>query len=648
MLVHVAVLAVCVTVALAFTWPLPRHYRTHLLGDPQGDMGVYVWNNWAFREELVEHGHNPLRTDLLFVPAQGVGLALHNYTILADMLSVPFQKPLGLVATFNLVQWLMSAANAYAMFLLARRLTRDSPSALLAGLAFGFSPFLITRAMGHPSLAMAAALPVFLLFVLEARDSMRYRHAVLAGLALAAAALSDAYYGMYGLLMGAWVLGTSVLSLLRREHPDVTERWPSHRAAELVAVAAAMVVAWVALTGGGDVTFAGRRIAIRTPYTPVLILSIALVVRGIVRSRARLSLRPGVDWVRGLRRVAAGLAVTCLVCLPLLHVMVRALVGGRYVEPAVEWRSGPRGVDLVALLLPNPNHVLWSWEWLHTLPNGYVENVASQSLVALAVVVGVGLRDRRVLPGLWLGFTAFFVSLSLGPFIQVGGVNTYLPTPWTLLRYVPILANAHSATRFAVVVTLGVALLFAFAVQWLRARTNGRAWPVMLLAAALLLELAPAERRLFPADVPSVYTTIAADPRPVSVLELPFGVRSGASGVGDFSPFTMFCQAAHGKAILGGYLSRVSEQRVEAYRAHPMTAALLQFSSGRTPSPAEAQAARDARKDFLRETRLGYVVVDTYRASERMQRFAANALHLEPIGADGRFDLYAVANPKLD
>jgi len=641
-LVHLVAAAVCLALALMFTWPLPLHGHTHLLGHPSGDTGVYVWNLWAFRHEIVAHGHSPFQTDMLFVPSPGVGLGLHNYTVLADVIALPLQKALGLVLTFNVIQWLASAANAYGMFLLARYLTRDTVSALLAAIAFGFSPFFITRATAHQSLSMGAALPIFLLLLLKARESMAYRHAMGAGLALAAAALCDAYYGMFGLLMGAWVLGASVVVIAPRERPDSALRARARYAAGLITAVWALVVAVILATGGTQIDVGPLRVALRTLYTPVLLLTFWLLLWAGLRSRTRLSLRADVDWVRALRLVAAAGGVAALVCLPVLHAMVQASLAGRYVQPEVAWRSSPPGVDALSLVLPNPNHASWSWEWLATLPNGYIENVASQSLVALAVIAAACLLDRRALPGLWIGFTAFFALIAMGPFIHVAGANTCVPTPWAILRYVPVLANARSPTRFAAVATLGVAVLFAFALRTILARWPRRHGLAVLIAAALLFELAPSERPLYGAGIPKVYATIAADPRPVSVLELPFGVRSGASSAGDFSAFTMLCQTAHGKPLLGGYLSRVSDETVALYRANPMTEALLQFSAGQTPTPEEAQAARGVRKGFLRDTRLGYVVIDTQRTSARAQRFVVHALRLEEIGQDPPYDLYSV------
>src|SRR6185295_12892140 len=71
----------------------------------------------------------------------------------------------------------------------------------------------------------------------------------------------------------------------------------------------------------------------------------------------------------------------------------------------------------------------------------------------------------------WMAFTAFFAVLSLGPFVKVGGIDTYLPTPWALLRYAPVIGAARMPTRLAVLTSLGVSMLLAMAVQRLRQRS---------------------------------------------------------------------------------------------------------------------------------------------------------------------------------
>ena len=189
-----------VLAALAFSWPLPLHLATHLTGDPGGDTGVYVWNQWVFHEELVS-GHNPLRTDkILAMSSPSVDLTQHNYTAFLNTLALPLISSLGVIASFNVVFLVVCVLNAVMMYGLARRVTAANRwEAWLAGLAFGWSPAMIARTTGHFSLAAAAALPAFLWCLVNAERSRSTRDAALvgvcmltsAGLALAAASGVD-------------------------------------------------------------------------------------------------------------------------------------------------------------------------------------------------------------------------------------------------------------------------------------------------------------------------------------------------------------------------------------------------------------------------------------------------------------------------
>ena len=163
---HVAVLLGYGVLSLLLSWPLPLHFSTHLTGDPSGDTGVYVWNLWQFRHEL-ERGHDPFATSSLFVPSGGTSLAMHNYTVFADLLAYPLLPWLGLVATFNLLYLGLSVLDAYAMFLLAWHLTGRRAPAFLAGVLFAFCPFLTARGTAHFSLVAAAPLPIFLLLLVR-------------------------------------------------------------------------------------------------------------------------------------------------------------------------------------------------------------------------------------------------------------------------------------------------------------------------------------------------------------------------------------------------------------------------------------------------------------------------------------------------
>jgi hypothetical protein len=146
---------------------------------------------------------------------------------------------------------------------------------------------------------------------------------------------------------------------------------------------------------------------------------------------------------------------------------------------------------------------------------------------------------------------------------------------------------------------------------------------------------------LYAAAVPQVFRTIAGDPRDVRVLELPTGIRDGTSSAGNYSASAQFHQTVHGKSLVGGYLSRVSGNRVRASRRVPVMDALFTLSAGESLSPDQRRQAWARRRSFLKRSRLGYVVIDTARASPRLRHFAIRLLGLVKLEEDGTYELYA-------
>jgi hypothetical protein len=270
-----------------------------------------------------------------------------------------------------------------------------------------------------------------------------------------------------------------------------------------------------------------------------------------------------------------------------------------------------------------------------------VEYTAALSLVALAVVAlaawRVGYRPRAG----WIWLTAGFAALSLGPFVYVAGVNTHIPGPWSLLRYVPLVGAARTPTRFSIVAALGLAILLAGALA-----AFGRHYPhrrrliTAVVGVFLVFELLPAPRALYSAAVPAFYHVIAQDPRPVRVLQLPFGVRDGTFTAGNFGARSLFFQTVHGKPLVGGYLSRISANRVQAVRSLPTVDALVTMSEGGTLTPAHEAWIRSRGPGFIRRANIGYVVIHQPSTPPHLVRFVIDAWRLEEVERDGDRVLY--------
>jgi hypothetical protein len=645
---HAAALAAYVVVAIAFSWPLPLHLGTHLTGNPGGDTGVYVWNQWVFRHELMEHGRLPYFTDSIFsLTTRDANLSLHNYTTFQDLLAIPLTPVLGTVATFNVVYLLMTVLTAYCTFLLAKHVTGRSAEAWLAGLLFAWSPLLVTRGTEHFSLVAAAPLAIFLLVLQKADGHERFRDAVALGAVMWLAASTDAYYAVYCLLVGAVFLAARVLSIHRSAQSGraTAVRWTF----DVLILCAAALVAALAVSGGGTFWMLGQPISMRTLYTPMLVLTALAGLRIAWVFRASFAPHARVDGWRVMRYGAAAGVVAAVLLAPRLYAVGVRMASVGIESSKIYWRSSPPGVDLLSLFLPNPNHPLAPravTEWFLSRPNGYAENVVSIPVLLLAVLGWAwwtGWRPSRW----WVGLAALFGALALGPFVHVAAVNTFVPGPWALLRYVPILGLARSPTRFSVVMMLAFAVLFATALDWIsRRRPRWRPLVLTMAAALLIVELLPAPMTLYAAAVPRFYEQVAAAPDDARVLELPTGVRDGTSNVGNFTARTQFYQTFHNKSLIGGYLSRVSKDRISQVRDNRIVDALITLSEDGAVSDEVLESLIAQGPAFVREARIAYVVIDRHRTSERLRDFAKQAFRLETVESESGLELYRPA-PEL-
>ncbi len=194
-------------------------------------------------------------------------------------------------------------------------------------------------------------------------------------------------------------------------------------------------------------------------------------------------------------------------------------------------------------------------------------------LPALAALWSTRARDAS--RAAWM--TALYLSLSLGPFLYVGGAyvdvaGRWIPLPFLFLfRAFPLFSRISHAYRFAIGATLGLALLGAWAVRAAERRGAG-AWA---LVAALCVARVVETAAFSPAHVPIPTATFA--PHAVyaqldggAVLDLPITmpVLSRARWIAN--------QLVHGEAVPYGlndplplylYVNRYTRYLVELERS---------------------------------------------------------------------------------
>jgi hypothetical protein len=632
-------------IAVIFTWPLVPNISTHLTGSPAGDTGVYVWNQWVFQHELLQNHRSPYFTDKIFSLSGRANLSLHNYTAFQDLIALPFINWLGVVTTFNLVYLLMTVLTGYATFLLARHVTGAPVEAWLGGLLFAWSPILVTRGSAHFSLVAAAPLAVFLLLLLRAAERQRIRDAAALGATCWWAASTDAYYPVYCVMIAALFMLGRVMTIQRQPQARRSRAVPWTLDVLLFCVAG--LVLSMAVSGGWQLTILGRVARMHSLYTPMLVLTLLACTRVAWPYRAHLAPFDHTAVLRVVRLGSAAAVVAAAMLSPVLYAVGVRIAEGRWDNERIFWRSSPNGVDLAAFVLPNPNHPFAPTalhDWLSaTRADAYFENVASLTWI-VPIILFIAWRTGWRIPRFWGGLGLVFAALAAGPFIYVLGVNTHIPGPWAFLRYIPIVGLARTPARFTIVLMLVVAILFAMALCWLVQQWPERRRAVLLTTSALLLfELLPAPRPLYSAAIPRIYQYVTQAPDDIRVLELPSGIRDGTQSFGDFSARTLFFQTAHGKRLIGGYLSRVSRQRVADVRRDPMVDALIWLSEGRPIDTSRRQSLLEAGRSFVERANVGFVVLDTARTPDVLRQFAIDAFALQLVDRDDVFELYRPA-----
>jgi hypothetical protein len=202
---HGLAFIICLAAAFVFTWPGSLSLNSGLLGFP-GDNFQHAWFLWHFARALL-HGHNPFYTRLMFYPTR-VNLAWSTTDPLAGFLALPLSVFAGPVVAYNLSLILQLALAAFCARLLCLRVTRNEVGALIGGLIFGFSPYLMAHALEHLSLVTAFPIPLFVLALdrLFANESPSWTMGIPLGIALLLSALAHYNYTVICIVFAALFL----------------------------------------------------------------------------------------------------------------------------------------------------------------------------------------------------------------------------------------------------------------------------------------------------------------------------------------------------------------------------------------------------------------------------------------------------------
>lgn len=174
--------------AIILFWPLVGDFRTQFWADT-GDGAFFIWNYWSF-PKYVFSLQSPFVTQDIWYPI-GVHTAFNTNVPLWSMLAGVLRPIVGLETAsmlFGLTAVVGSGAGAY---LLARQLGTSRWAAFYAGAAFMLLPWRTNRVITHLNLMHTEFLVFGIYAFLALRSSPSRLRAVLLGLVVGGAFLTD-------------------------------------------------------------------------------------------------------------------------------------------------------------------------------------------------------------------------------------------------------------------------------------------------------------------------------------------------------------------------------------------------------------------------------------------------------------------------
>jgi len=209
-----------------------------------GDTSLFTWFlEWP--AYAISHDLNPLYSTAMFHPS-GVNLLSNTAELGLGVVLAPVTWIFGPIATLNVSLTLSPLLSSLAMFVLVRRWVRWQPAAFVAGLLYGFSPFiLIGLTDAHLMLSMVP-IPPLVVLCLDELLLRQHRPPARTGVVLGLLVTAQFFIGSEVLVLTiiAAAIGIAFVALYGLWHIEELMRRVRHA---LVALGTAVVTAGVLL-----------------------------------------------------------------------------------------------------------------------------------------------------------------------------------------------------------------------------------------------------------------------------------------------------------------------------------------------------------------------------------------------------------------
>lgn len=532
-------------------YPLSIHPARGLADTQDGLLNTWILG-WG-HHQLLKNPFKLFQADVFYPNTDTLSYSEHLLPL--TLLSLPLHL-LGAnpVLCYNFVFFLCCILNAYAMFLLVRRLTRNGQAGIVAGLVFGFSTTMIQQ-ISHLQLMAAWFIPLGLLYLHKFFEERKGRDAVFFAACLTLQSLACIYYGLFFLSMLVVIL--PVLIWLHFETVDRTF-WR-----RLVPPLAA----------GGAIMF-----VFSLPYLHLFRhflferpLAKGAEVQNYLAAQTHNNVLGPILHPLGSNEyfLFPGIAALGLAAFFLIGLRKRRTLP-RPVSVALAGLSGLNALFLIVILLTggsgfrlgkfsfsahNPSRPAFGL--LMVLSLWFLASTAMFLIKARREASEPETHGRLYLLvlgwALFLSFGSGFFFLGTTPFNQRFHGTFFSPFQW-FYSLVPGFKGIRMPSRYAIFVLLAVAVLAGWGWKLLSERMESgkaRAAALVVLVLALNVEYlsVPQRLKLVPVgrDIPPTYLWLKDRPAPSPVMELPL-----LSWIPDESMY-MYFSLYHGQPLVNGY-----------------------------------------------------------------------------------------------
>ncbi len=220
-----------------------------------GDNSLVTWF-LAWPAYALSHGLNPFFSTFANHP-QGVNMLANASSTPVGVLFAPITWLFGPIASLNVALTLSPVLSALAMFILVRRWVRWAPAAFVAGLLYGFSPFLLVSLSNVWLMVGVAPVPPLMILFLDELLFRQRRSPIKVGVGLGLLVFLQFFLGTELLLITAISIAIGLVFILTfaawREKEALKRHWRHAVVGLTWGVGTSVVLlaypAWFALAG---------------------------------------------------------------------------------------------------------------------------------------------------------------------------------------------------------------------------------------------------------------------------------------------------------------------------------------------------------------------------------------------------------------